>query len=66
MINSSKKVNDEFGLEYYENPYVKYNPHTQKGMNYSISKDMVPRDSITSLQKVKKKIPGPTDYKTTT
>lgn len=64
MVNSSKKVNDEFGIENYENPYIKFNPHTMKGLNYSISKDMMPRDSISMLQKAKKKIPGPTDYKT--
>ena len=49
MVNSSKKVNDEFGIDNYENPYLKYNPHTQKSMNYSISKDMIPRDSISML-----------------
>jgi len=64
MVNSTKKVNDEFGIDNYENPYLKYNPHTQKSMNYSISKDMIPRDSISLLQKAKKKIPGPSDYKT--
>ena len=46
MINSSKKVNDEFGIENYENPYIKFNPHTQKGLNYSVSKDLNPRDQI--------------------
>jgi hypothetical protein len=30
MINSSKKVNDEWGLDAYSDPYVRYNPHTQK------------------------------------
>ena len=28
MVNSSKKCNDEFGLEGYENPHMRFNPFT--------------------------------------
>ena len=49
MVNSSKKCNDEFGIESYENPYCKFNPHTKKSLNYSVSKDMIPRDQISML-----------------
>ena len=64
MINSSKKVNDDFGIEGYENPYNRFNPHSQRSINFSISKDMKERDAISMIQKNKKKIPGPSDYKT--
>lgn len=28
MINSAKKVNDEFGIDNYENPHIRFNPYT--------------------------------------
>lgn len=64
MINSAKKVNDDFGLDSYEDPYIKFNPHVKKALNYSVSKDQKPRDRISILMQQKKKVPGPTDYKT--
>uniref|UniRef100_A0A7S3CNR6 Uncharacterized protein n=1 Tax=Strombidium rassoulzadegani TaxID=1082188 RepID=A0A7S3CNR6_9SPIT len=58
MVQSSKKVNDEFGVKGYE--HIKYNPHLDKPTVYSIAKDSgKPKDYISILQKEKKLIPGP-------
>ena len=63
MVAASKKSNDEFGLEGYENPNCRFNPN-KRSLQYSVSKDALPRDYISVIQKLKKKIPGPSDYKT--
>ncbi len=48
MVASSKKTNDEWGVEGYE--YVKYNAHFDKPTVFSISKDSgKPRDYISML-----------------
>ena len=65
MINSARKCNDEFGIDGYENASVRYNANIDKPTVFTVSKDKVPRDYISIIQKAKKKIPGPQDYKTT-
>ena len=48
MVNSSKKVHDEFGLEGYENPHTRFNPN-KRSLQYSVSKDAIPRDHISTV-----------------
>ena len=59
MINSSKKVNDNWGLEGYTQKT--FNAYLDKPTVYSVPKvsDKGPRDEISMLQKQKKLIPGP-------
>lgn len=46
MVNSSKKCMDEYGIPGWENPHVRFNPFTKRSLNYSVSKDTMPRDYI--------------------
>ena len=58
MVSSSKKVDDEFGIEGYE--YPKFNAHMNKPSVFSIAKDTgKPKDYISMIQKQKAPIPGP-------
>ena len=49
MINSARKVNDEFGIDGYENASVRYNAHINKPSCFSVSKDKIPRDYISVI-----------------
>ena len=62
MINSSKKVNDNWGVDGYT--YKTFNSYLDKPTVFSIPKesDKGPRDYISMLQKQKKLIPGPEKY----
>ncbi len=49
MVNSSRKCNDEFGIEGYENASVRFNAHIDKPTVFSVSKDKMPRDYISMV-----------------
>ena len=50
MVNSTKKVNDEWGIDGYK--YINYNPHLDKPTVFSIAKETpgkIPRDFISMI-----------------
>jgi len=49
MINSARKVNDEFGVDGYENASTRYNVHLDKPTVFTVSKDKMPRDYISMV-----------------
>ena len=46
MVRAKSKNKDEFGIDAYENPHVRFNPFNAKSYNFSVSKDTMARDHI--------------------